>query len=312
MEPKPEVCPGCGLRELVPEGPLPASPGFAGVELPAPLPGGFQYRCPSCLLRFRHPRLSKSETDALYARGGTAEWEATEQLREDWALVGQLVATEFSDRPFRILDFGCYDGGFLRTLGANAGKHGIEINVEGVKAARKAGIEVIGQDILDVPKENRAFDVAVSMDVMEHVESPLQLLMSMASSVRAGGIVVISTGNADHWTWRMMKSKYWYSAFAEHISFISPSWCRKNAGACRLRVESISIFSHQSRASWKRKLIELAYNASYAALPAMWRWLRRQGFGGHDIRSKPALADYPPSWVSARDHFVCTFRKLDA
>jgi hypothetical protein len=105
-----------------------------------------------------------------------------------------------------------------------------------------------------------------------------------------------------------MGSRYWYCTVAEHISFVNPAWCHSVAQQTGLSVERIDRFSH-SATNRTRRLKELAKNVTYMVTPGFMAWLRRKGYGGKDARTYAALADHPPPWPSAKDHFVALFSK---
>jgi SAM-dependent methyltransferase len=266
------------------------------------------YRCGNCALKFRHPRLPKAMMDTLYEQGGASEWEGVTARRPDWQIAAQWLLVERRSREYRVLDVGCYDGAFLASLGEDVGKFGIEINPGAQVRAQQRGVHIIGRNFQDLRTAAASFDAAVALDVVEHVENPFDFLSQLAGTVKRKGVLIIATGNTDSGSWRLMGSRYWYSAFGEHISFVNPRWCNAVAQACGLQVEEIATFAHGGRTTSKI-FSDTLRNLSYRAVPALWRALRRNGVGGHDARRFPALADYPPAWTTARDHFICRFRK---
>jgi SAM-dependent methyltransferase len=302
------ACPSCGSSRTSRRGALPAYPGFAGRALARPRPGGFLHECAACSLKFRFPRLAKEEMDALYEQGGATEWEGKAARRTDWEMAVQWLREERKEQDLDVLDIGCYDGALLASLGEGCRKFGIEINASASARAAARGIRIIGDDFSAVERSPVTFNAILAIDVIEHVEDPLGFLGRLAGALRRHGVIVIATGNADCLSWRLMGSRYWYSAFGEHISFVNPRWCTQAAQHCALEVEKLATFAHGSCGA-ARVTSDLIRNLSYRCAPAVWRQLRRWGIGGHDARAFPELVDYPPAWTSARDHLICRFRK---
>lgn len=297
-------CPDCGNSAHA-VGPIPATDVFAGCTLGQAIPGGWLYRCQECQLGFRWPRLGKDELDTLYVQGDDWTWTASDLgRRRDWRIArGWLEETLGSGSS--ILDVGCFDGGFLEPLIASYRCYGIEIHNEGRNRATDAGITVIGTDFSTIAGE---FDCLTAFDVIEHVEQPRYFLDRCLEAVRTGGWVLISTGNLDAFTFRLMGSRYWYCTIAEHISFTSPKWFSRIATELGYQVEKQITFAHGGT-SLPTRVKGIASNLVYLITPSMFSALRRFGMGGKHVRQHPILADHPPGWGSARDHFMVLLRK---
>lgn len=300
------MCPSCKTLNLSRLGGIAATDVFAGRSLSRPLLGGELFRCNDCRLYFRHPRLSKEELDGLYRLGQANNWEDHLSNRNDWRIAADWIRQEGKGR--KILDIGCYDGGFLDSLGKDYERFGIEIHESAAERARGRGIDIIGADYSDLAEIADKFDVVVAMDVIEHVPDPKYFLALLKKVLKPGGRMIVSTGNTQAPSWRWMGSRYWYCTFAEHISFISPEWCYLVAKQTDLAVIRIHRFSH-SVSNRKRQLEELAKNLVYKLAPGFMSWLRLNGFGGKDARKHAALAHHPPPWPSAKDHFLALFQK---
>jgi len=300
-------CPDCGSSEAANLGPLPASNLFAGRVLPGVLPAGNLFQCAACALGYRYPRLSKSRLDELYALGAGNHWEIPEPaVRADWTLAAREILARHGPEC-RVLDVGCYDGAFLSLLGERCAKSGIEINAAAAARAAAAGVHVIGPDFESLRAEPARHAAVTAFDVIEHVESPRRLLSQMADTLAPGGTLVVSTGDFDAWPRRLMKNRYWYSAIPEHISYVSERWLRGMLASGPLRLEGIHRFSHAPNAP-VRAAREVAANLIYRVSPLAAGVLRRAAGGRRDGNLN---LDYPPCWMSARDHFLAVLRKQD-
>jgi SAM-dependent methyltransferase len=269
------------------------------------LPGGALYRCNGCGLGFRYPRPPKDELDQLYREGAEEAWSMASGNRIDWMLARESIEKHSQEVP-DVLDVGCFDGGFLGGL-RSARRFGVEISPAGVARARQCGIEILGEDFKNIDSQLQ-FDVITAFDVIEHVEEPTGFVESLVKRLRPGGLLIISTGDLDAWSWRISGSRYWYCAIPEHISFVSRRWFTGMADRFGLRAVEMIQFSHDN-ASTAVRLLEMATNVVYQMAPAMARWLRSRGFGKREVSGKPELLDSPPRWLSARDHLLAVFEK---
>jgi SAM-dependent methyltransferase len=288
-------------------GAIPSSIDFAGNLLRTPLPGGNLFRCLSCGLAFRYPRLSKADLDLLYCQGNAGNWQSAPAARPDWQIANKWIS-RYLPTACSILDIGCFDGEFLRSIGAIHNRFGIEIHEGACGKARESGIHIIGSDFATMPEINKMFDVVTSFDVIEHSHNPMEFLAKLAGVTQKNGIIIISTGNSDAFGWRLLGGHYWYCAIGEHLSFPNPNWCRWAAPLLGLELEQVVTFSHVN-ATWRQWLADVAKNLFYAVLPRGFAYLRAMGMGDAIFRGHKELLKNPPKWMSAKDHFLCLFVK---
>jgi SAM-dependent methyltransferase len=305
------VCPGCNGSKSVRYGELPGSNLFAGRVLREILPGGSLYRCKACGLGFRHPRPTKQQLDDLYRTGLPSAWETTAGSRPDWAFATAFIQNRFGDR-FSIVDVGCFDGLFLRSLNSRSSKCGIEILPQAAERAQAAGIRILSGDFEHLRDQAEEFDAVTAFDVIEHVADPRHFMTLMAGALKPGGVLILSTGDMDCRTWRLMKHRYWYCAIPEHVSYLSLRWFLHTALSIPLRLVAARRFAHATLPVWRRSL-ETAANLAFLAAPKAVGLLRRCGLGNVSALLHPdAKSDYPPGWLSARDHVVVVLEKPGA
>jgi SAM-dependent methyltransferase len=78
---------------------------------------------------------------------------------------------------------------------------GVELSPTSVRLARERGIgEVIEGSVLEMPFSADSFDLAVSLDVIEHLEDDLAALREMRRTVTPGGSLLV-TVPAYPWLW---------------------------------------------------------------------------------------------------------------
>lgn len=106
-----------------------------------------------------------------------------------YKFVKKLIEDEGKD----LLDIGCgkpcdsmENGAFLRYMGYGTGMDIVEYNLE---SQFKQG------SITDIPFADNSFDVAVALEVLEHVEDVNKALSEVKRVLRLGGVFVMSTPN---------------------------------------------------------------------------------------------------------------------
>ena len=101
----------------------------------------------------------------------------------------------------RILDAGCGSGRNMIELARHGTVTGVELSEMSVELARARGCgEVVAGSVLEMPFADAAFDLAVSLDVIEHLEDDLGALRELRRVVAPGGALLV-TVPAYQWLW---------------------------------------------------------------------------------------------------------------
>jgi SAM-dependent methyltransferase len=187
-------------------------------------------RCDACGLVFvANPRTDfASVYDAAYYHGRGAD-PLTNYVREmgnadtihayEWGGVARAVQHLCASTTVAWLDFGCGLGGLVRY----ARTHGFA-NIFGYDQgwaadwAREHGVEVLDETQLGAL--TGSFDVVTAIEVLEHVPEPLQAMGQIASLLKPGGVLFLTTGNAaPH---RGSFSSWRYVVPDLHVSYFEP------------------------------------------------------------------------------------------
>jgi SAM-dependent methyltransferase len=101
----------------------------------------------------------------------------------------------------RILDAGCGSGRNMVDLARHGPVTGIELSEPSVVLARARGVgEVIAGSVLELPFAADSFELAVSLDVIEHLDDDLGALRELRRAVAPGGALLL-TVPAYQWLW---------------------------------------------------------------------------------------------------------------
>jgi SAM-dependent methyltransferase len=101
----------------------------------------------------------------------------------------------------RILDAGCGSGRNMVELARQGTVTGIELSEPSVALARARGAgEVISGSVLELPFAEDSFELAVSLDVIEHLQDDLGALRELRRTVAPGGALLL-TVPAYQWLW---------------------------------------------------------------------------------------------------------------
>lgn len=300
-------CICCNSNNTVVIGEIPPVISFAGRILDKPLNGGSLISCRNCNVSFRYPQLDKSSLDDLYRQGKSDNWHTPVQARKDWQIAGDWISKNIKYSA-DILDIGCFNGIFLNTLDKSNRLFGIEIHPTAANSAEQSGIKIIGKDFTGLEDITVTFDVVTSFDVIEHTYNPNEFLKQAARLTEEGGHIIISTGNSDAPSWKLLGSRYWYCTIGEHISFINPIWCERASKKLGLELIAIYKFSH-AQLTLKKRLGDIVKNVFYLLTPKGFALFRQMGMGGNEYRNHKEMLKHPPSWITAKDHFICILRK---
>jgi SAM-dependent methyltransferase len=103
--------------------------------------------------------------------------------------------------PARILDAGCGSGRNMLELARYGEVAGVELSGTSATLARERGVgEVVEGSVLEMPFAADSFDLAVCLDVIEHLEDDRAALREMRRVLAPGGALLV-TVPAYQWLW---------------------------------------------------------------------------------------------------------------
>ena len=145
--------------------------------------------CVECGLVYFNPEFYGD--GALYSRLSQNDW----YYESDKWEFDRAIELVKQIHPKSILEIGCGAGEFLQKISFGVEYSlGIDINESALELARQKGLEVCTQSVHDLEK---SFDMIVLFEVLEHLESPGEILRAIERKLNPGGVLVIAVPNPD-------------------------------------------------------------------------------------------------------------------
>ncbi|QEF99489.1 Ubiquinone biosynthesis O-methyltransferase [Stieleria maiorica] len=270
-------------------------------------------QCDRCGLLFRCPQPSRDDLRRLYRNLPATIWRYDSSSMGSWMTAKKhLLSQHPGSQPVSVLDVGAFDGGFLKCLPDTWRKYAVEPSPLGQEELRKSKIRWIADSAEDVvlDSEPDGFDVVTLFDVFEHLPDPAETLRVLADLVKPAGRLMVSTCNARHWSWRMMRGQHWYLHSVQHVCFANPAFFRSWGQQHGMKVESHFSHAHQIAGSTAR----LKHS-----LEVVHAWATQNGkyYLSRLIQSLPGMGHmaHKQGVVFAntlQDHQLVVFRRLES
>jgi SAM-dependent methyltransferase len=126
------------------------------------------------------------------------EWYWWHRARQ--AIVTRLLKRYGRGAEDRVLDVGCGAGATTIALRSSGRVLGVDFGPEAVSAARGRGLEVARMEAGGLAVQDGAFDVAVALDVLEHLDDDGAAARELHRALRPGGRLLV-TVPAYQWLW---------------------------------------------------------------------------------------------------------------
>jgi SAM-dependent methyltransferase len=115
-----------------------------------------------------------------------------------------LIERELGSAP-RVLDVGCGAGQtYAQWVSARTSYVGVDVAPKAVELAAEAGLEAhLVDDASALPFEDDSFDLAICIEVLEHLFAPHEAAREIRRVLRPGCKLIASTPNSVYWRLRL-------------------------------------------------------------------------------------------------------------
>jgi SAM-dependent methyltransferase len=302
------ACPGCGASKFRVAGP-------PGAEI-AVKAGAFTLRqprydircCATCGLYYKTPVPAWSEFRQYYDHVDFGKWEIPGLFPTEQAVLRVLGGLAAGSR---ILDFGCSTGRLLQRLTGRYECYGVEINRDAAAIAAGKGIRMLDDADLDAPG-TPTFDAVVLSDVFEHLPNPTDALERLYRRLNPGGLLVVTTGNADAPACRRDPAGFWYFRVIEHVAMMSRRYAEflaRRLGATITAWERMSHYAPPLKTALKERAQNFAFWTFRDPSPSAARRVMRGVLRCVPVLRRAAGWTLQPMYTVTADHVVAAFQK---
>jgi len=189
-------------------------------------------QCRECSLVYLDPRPTLADMEMIYP----ADYHAFDFSERDFGIVHKIRSRLEAKRLLeycgplpegaRILDVGCGDGFHLSLLREYGNKtwvlEGIDLDKRAIDAAKRLELNVHFGSVETLGLEQNSYDLIYTLQTVEHVERPDEVLSAIHRLLKPGGRLVIVTDNTDSIDFGLFKQSYWGGYhFPRHLNLFN-------------------------------------------------------------------------------------------
>lgn len=207
-------------------------------------------QCPECGTVYLNPRPDLSEFSHIYP----PSYHSLDFTPQNYSFVHKIRSRLEASRLLRycrgappgarILDVGCGDGFHLRLLkefgDASWQLEGVDIDARAVARASSSGLNVHVGTIEDLNLPADSYDVLYTLQTIEHVADPSNLMAVAFRLLRPGGRLVIVTDNTASLDFWLFRRRYWGGYhFPRHWNLFNAASITRLGERVGFRTESV-------------------------------------------------------------------------
>lgn len=227
------------------------------------------WRCKNCFSGFTQNAIPDDDMVKLYTHSlSSRRWVNTlfEETRRPEVVKAMELIFGLGGL---VVDVGCNTGellDFAKGLGCKT--IGVELSTES-KAVLFQKVHEVRASLEDIP--DQSVDVITAFDLVEHLHDVVGFLSLCRRKLKAGGKLVLLTGNIGSLSLRLTGSAWWYCRYPEHIAFPSSYFLSRLSGLGLL--EAIPTYSSVGYyTNWLRSILGWLMRAplgKYRGLPSL-------------------------------------------
>lgn len=161
--------------------------------------------------------------------GKLVDWDVYTQDMETTGFPGDLLV-QYAGK--KVLDIGCGIGRHLDILETAKLRVGVDISLGALKRAQALSDDVFAQaNAYHLPFKSHSWDTILSVDVIEHLEYPSDLLQEIARLLQVNGLLILQTPNYPikrlYDVVNYLKLHGWRKSIRDDPTHVSKlSWCK--------------------------------------------------------------------------------------
>ncbi len=233
-------------------------------------------RCISCGMVFSMQKPDQTVLDAHYNGYAFFSGISPTTIKRYNELLDKF---EFFRSMNRILDVGCGEGFFLDQAVRRAwDAYGTECVPHYIKICEDKGIHM-KKGILNIDNyPSESFDVITSIEVLEHLNYPVQEIINFNSLLKKGGVVYITTPNFNSLSRRILGKSWSVINFPDHLCYFTPDTLHKimiQNGFKKIELKTTGISFERIRQRFGKKKPETGKNVesqdTYQPMDMVWQ-----------------------------------------
>jgi SAM-dependent methyltransferase len=123
----------------------------------------------------------------------------------------------------KLLDVGAGYGFFLEIARQRGWEvYGTELTDEAVNHCMEKGLNMFKGEFQDLQLEPESFDVIVSIEVLEHINNPIDYVKKAHEVLRKDGVFYLTTPNFNSFLRYRLKEKYNVIEYPNHLCYYTP------------------------------------------------------------------------------------------
>ncbi len=125
-----------------------------------------------------------------YAKGGPGRWY--------WDFRDSIAFSYINQGHHIILDMGCGEGIGLEKLKKQFPQKmvlGIDLERENVEICKRYQLDVVRSNVYNLALKNESIDLCICIDMLEHLNEPLNGLKELSRILKKGGLLVMTIPN---------------------------------------------------------------------------------------------------------------------
>jgi len=186
----------------------------------APYQNAHLVKCHSCRFVFSQTIPTESALIAHYEHYGRDDYLSPVTIKRFHEILDDL---EKFRKTNRMIDVGCGIGYFLEAAKERGWEvYGTEFTDEAVKICSDKGIKMQQGKLNPANYDSNSFDVIISIEVLEHINNPVEEVANFHSILRSVGAVYLTTPNFNSLSRKILKEKWNVISYPEHLSYYTP------------------------------------------------------------------------------------------